>query len=313
MKEIAHSLWTEKYRAKTSKAVILTGKTRRLVNKIIKTGILPNLLFYSQKPGVGKTSLAKAILNDLGIEDSLYCNASEQANMDFLRTDISDFAKTWSLDGKPKVVILDDMGNSSHAFQEALKVFSEQYSKSCRFIITTNNLTKIIEPLRSRFTIIDFNYENKEIKSELITNIEKLLQGILKTEGVEYSNEGLDQLIEKSYPDVRSMVKSIQCEYIENGFISENVVKFATVDSEFYNYLLERKYTLARKYVIENNLPINEVYSKLFREFIPLVTDKTAQAEIIIIIAKYANEHVSSFDPEIPLAACMIEIIRSLQ
>lgn len=313
MKEIVHSLWVEKYRAKNSKAVILTGKNRKLINKIVESGVLPNLLFYSQKPGVGKTSLAKAILNDLGIEDFIYVNASESANIDFLRNDISDFAKTWSLDGKPKVVILDDMGNTSHAFQEALKVFSEQYSKSCRFIMTTNNLTKIIEPLRSRFTLVDFNYENKNIKEELVGKIKKLLIGILKTEKVEYSETGLDQLIEKSYPDIRSMVKYIQCEYIENGMITENVTKYASVNSEFYNYILDKKYTLARKYVIENQIPIGETYSKLFREFIPLVSEKTKQAEILLIVDEYAHKHVTSFDPEIPLAACLLRIISVLQ
>lgn len=312
MKEIAHSLWVEKYRAKNTKGVILTTKTRRLVNKIVESGTLPNLLFYSVKPGVGKTSLARAILADMEIDDYIYVNASENANMDFLRNDISDFAKTWSITGKPKVVILDDMGSTNHLFQEALKVFSEQYSKSCRFIMTTNNLSKIIEPLKSRFTLVDFNYENKDIKEELVPKIKKLLIGILKTEKVEYSDVGLDQLIDKSYPDVRNMVKSIQIEYLESGFVTENVVKFATVDSEFYNYILDRKYTSARRYVIENNLPIAEVYSKLFREFVPLVP-KDKQPAVIITIGEYADKHTRSFDPEIPLACCLIQIIGNLQ
>lgn len=316
MKELIHSLWTEKYRFKTTKSIILTGKNRKFVNKIIESGILPNLLIYSPKPGSGKSTVAKAICNDLEIEDVLYCNASEQANMEFLRNDVSDFAKTWSISGKPKVVILDDLGtgnNVSHAFQEALKVFSEQYSKSCRFIITTNNISKIIEPLKSRFQLLDFNLEKKEIKEELVGKIKKLLIGILKSEKVEYSDAGLDQLIEKSFPDIRTMIKSLQCEYLENGLITENVTKFSSVNSEFYNYILERKFTLARKYIIENEVPISDVYGRLFREFVPLVTEKSKQAEIILIIDEYLNKHVTSIDPEIPLAACLLRIISVLQ
>ena len=133
MSQETHDLWTEKYRPNSTKKVVLPPKVRTFFNKIISTKILPNLILYYPKPGNGKTSLAKAICHDLELEDSsdiMYINASQSANIDLLRNDITDFASVWSIDNKIKVVILDEMENSTTAFQNALKVFSEVYSEA---------------------------------------------------------------------------------------------------------------------------------------------------------------------------------------
>ncbi len=313
MSQETHTIWQEKFRPKTVKQLILPAKVKKFVNNIIATKVLPNLILYYPKPGNGKTSLARAICADLGIENVLHINASLSANIDLLRTDITDFASVWSIDGGVKVVILEEMDNASLAFQNALKDFSETYSEVCRFIMTTNNIAKIIEPLRSRFKLIDFEFEDKKVREDMVPKIKEYMYLILKKVKSPYVQESVDLLVEKCYPDVRFMLKSLQCEYIENGEITKNVVNLVTVDRDLYEMILSNKLTDARRYLIEKQIAYGEMYTKLFKEFLPLVDNKIKQANIIVTVADYMDKHTRSIDQEITFTACMLQIMSILK
>lgn len=307
-----HSLWQEKYRPTTVKFIILPPKVKKFVDNIIETGVLPNLLLYYPKPGNGKTSLARSICNDLGLgaANVFHINASLSANIDMLRTDITDFASVWTIDNKVKVVILEEMENASLAFQNALKDFSETYSQNCRFIMTTNNISKIIEPLRSRFELIDFNFEDKKVVADMIPKIVNRLSKMLDHEKVEYKEETIEKLVKKTYPDVRWMIKTLQCEFIENGKITERVINLTSIDKDFYDMIINKRLSDARKYMVEKQLPYGEMYTKLFHEFLPLIENKTKQANAIILIAEYMDKHTRSIDQEITFAACLIQLMQ---
>jgi replication factor C small subunit len=313
MSQETHTLWQERYRPKNVNQIILPPKVKKFVKNIVESKVLPNLILYYPKPGNGKTSLARALCNDLQIEHVLHINASLNANIDLLRTDITDFASVWSMDGKVKVVILEEMENATLAFQNALKDFSETYSEACRFIMTTNNISKIIEPLRSRFKIVDFDFENIKVRQEMIPKIKNdFLIKMLKREKISFKEEVVNELVERCYPDIRWMIKSLQCEFIENGEITENVIRLTSVDREFYDMILSKKMTDARKYLIEKQVSYGEMYSKLFREFLPLIESKPKQANVILAIAESMDKHTRSIDVEITFVACLVNIMTIL-
>jgi replication factor C small subunit len=310
--EDVHNIWTERFRPKSVKQIILPSKVKKKINKIISSGVLPNLLIYDPKPGNGKSSLSRSICNDMEIEDVLYANGSGEANIDFLRTDITAFASTFSTDGKIKVVIIDDLGSRTADFQASLKVFSEKYSSVCRFIISTNSLNHVIEPIKSRFELIEFNFDDPLVKVEMIGNIKKGLGGLLKKLDIKYSEVALDQLISLNYPDMRWCIKSLQVEYLENGEITEQVIRNTTVNKDFYDMVLNRKFSDARKYLIEKQIPYQEMYGRLFREFLPLVENKSTQAQMILKIHDYADDSTRSLDQELCFIALLVEIIAML-
>ncbi len=312
MSQETNDIWVKKFRPRSVKQIILPSKVKRKINKIISSGILPNLLIYNPSAGCGKSSLSKSICNDMGITEVLYENGSGDVNIDFLRTSVTSFASTWSLDNKPKVVIIDDLGKGAHSFLEGLKSFSEKYSESCRFIITTNSLAHIPAPIKSRFELIEFNFDDIEVKNQVSSDIKKALLQLLKKLEIPYSEEALNQLISKCYPDIRSIIKSVQIEFLENGQITENVVKTISIDNDFYNYILEKKLTDARKYLIEKQVNYGEMYGKLFREFLPLVSNKSVQAQCILKISHYMDQHTTSIDPEITFSALLIDIMSIL-
>lgn len=312
MSQEKNNIWNERFRPRSVKQIILPSKVKRKINKIISSGILPNLLIYNPLPGCGKSSLAKSICNDMGLDEVMYENGSGDVNIDFLRTKVTSFAQTWSLSGKPKVVIIDDCGKNSSAFLDGLKAFSEKYSESCRFIITTNSLAFISQPIKSRFELIEFNFEDPEVKTQMQNDLKKGLTSLLKKMEIPFVEEGLDQLIKKCYPDIRSIIKSLQLEYMENGQITLEVTKTVTIDKDFYNYMLDKQLTNARKYLIEKNVNFSEMYGKLYREFLVLVENKAIVAQIILKIQHYAHEHVTSIDPEICFCALMIDIMSIL-
>lgn len=312
MSGVDHNLWVEKFRPKTCKQIILPSKVRRIVNKIISSKVLPNLILFDHRPGTGKTSLAKCLCNDLEAE-YLYINGSLSANIDLLRNDIKAFCSTWSIESNFKVVIIDDIGSNSTAFQNALKVFVEEYSKTCRFIITTNSLSYIIKPLKeSRFEVIEYNYDDPKVKDELLPTIKKAFAHLLKKMEIPFSENGLNQLIENSYPDLRWCLRSLQVEYIENGQITEDIIKLVNLDKEFYQLILDKKLTDTRKYLIEKGADYGELYTKMFDEFIPLIPSKAIQAQCILKVEYYMNNHVSSINPEITFTAMLIDIMSIL-
>lgn len=302
----SYSLWIEKYRPEKVEHMILPSQYRDFFNNVIKSGDVPNLLLYSNTPGTGKTTIAKAICNQMDL-DYLYINSSKESGVDTLRTTITRFATNKSLSGKKKVVILDEFDGASVNIMQALRAFLEEYQNTCRFIITANYVNKIIEPLRSRLQQFDFNVTNEAFRSELIPSISKRLKGILTKEKVEFDAETIDKLAEENFPDIRSMLSLLQKYSMMNGMIDKNLFSYSSVDDKLYELLIEKKFTAARQFVLDSGYNFDEMYPVLYREFVPrLALPKQAQA--IMSIADWQFKSNFCADKEIPFAALLLEL-----
>jgi len=184
-KKAAKYLWVEKFRPESIKEMILPLKFKRFFNKVVKDGQLPNLLLASSTPGSGKTTLAKALCTEIDA-DFIYINISSESGIDTLRTTIREFASTKSFNRRPKVVILDEMDGASAQLQAGLRGFIEEFHSHCRFVMTCNYVSKIIQPLREgRIMEFDFNISDAKTAAEIKPKQVKRLQQICKFEGIE--------------------------------------------------------------------------------------------------------------------------------
>jgi DNA polymerase III delta prime subunit len=309
-KQLAFSLLVEKYRPVSVKDVILPSKLKLFFTNLVKEKEVPNLLFYSSSAGTGKTSTAKALVNDIKT-DSIYINISLERGIDTLRSTIAKFATSYSMfsenSGK-KICILDEFDGASQDLQKALRGFMEEFQDSCRFILTCNYLSKVIDPIQSRCQLVDFNVMSKEIQDEMKPLVIKRLCGILKTEKIEFTVETVEKIVEKFYPDIRKMINLLQQYSKSNGIIDSGIFNVDKVDIEFYKMILNRKLTDARKYLIEKNYEYTELYTQMYHNFIPMV-DKSKQAQIIIILAEYQYKNAFSIDKELNAVACLLEIM----
>lgn len=304
-KSLRDKLWVEFFRPKTIDDAILPTSLKTFFKKIISKGDLPNLLLVSNSPGTGKSSVAMALCNELEA-DVLHINTSK-TGIDVLRTDIERFAHGMSLTGSQKVIILEEFDGSTINLQQALRADIEQYL-SCRFILTANYITKIIEPLRSRVQEVTFNFTDIKTKTEMMPKIVKRLENILVFEKVEYNKETLEKLVTSFYPDMRKMINLLQQYSNTYGVVNNDIFNYQDIEDEFYNYILSSQLTKARKYLIDRNLNPEEVYRKLFDNLVPKL-QKDKQAQAIITIAQYGYQNSFTVDKEINCVACMLELI----
>jgi DNA polymerase III delta prime subunit len=310
-KQLSYSLFVEKYRPETISQVILPAKTKQFFSNLVKDKEIPNLLFSSSSPGCGKTTVAKALVNDIG-SDYIYINTSSESGIDTLRNRISKFATSYSMFGEnrggKKICILDEFDGSTPALQAALRAFMEEFQDSCRFILTCNYITKIIEPLKSRCQPVDFNMTDIESQTEMKPLIAKRLIGILKNEKIEFNPDVIPKIVDTFYPDMRRMINLLQQYSKKTGMIDNDIFNMEKVDTEFYALLLGKKLTAARKYVMEKQYNPDEMYRNLFDEFVPML-DKGKQSQAILVIAEYMHNSAFSIDKEITLTACMLELM----
>lgn len=301
-------IWVEKFRPQKVVDTLLPKQYKRIFNKYVKEGEIPNLLFYSVSPGVGKTTLAKALSYDINA-DVKYINASSKRGIDTLRDEIAYFASTKSFSGKPKIVIMDEADGTSRQLQDGLRAFTEEFHKVCRFIFTCNYITKIIEPLRSRCQEYDMNFSDKKTKEDMIPKVQKRIKGILKFQKVEYQDDVVDKIINMYFPDIRKMIQLCQQYSAINGVIDNNIFDYEKIDTEFYDYILSKNFGAARKYIIDKNYNHDELFTKLYREYVPMLKGKE-QAEAIILIAEYMYKNAFVIDKEINFAAMLIELMQ---
>lgn len=310
-KQLSYSLWIEKYRPMSVKQVLLAPKVKGFFQQLVKEKEIPNLLLYSSSPGTGKSTIAKALVNDIK-SDYIYINISLDRGIDTLRNRISKFATSYSMfgenDGGKKICILDEFDGATPELQAAMRGFMEEFQDSCRFILTCNYFTKIIEPLKSRCQLVDFNMMDVEIQNELKPIIFKRLCGILKFENIEYTPEVIKKVVETFYPDIRRMVSLLQHYSKASGMIDNGIFNVEKVDTEFYNMIVNRKLTDARRYIIERNYNYDELYRNLFDNLVPML-EKSKQAQTILIIAEYMYRNAFVIDKEINFTACLLEIM----
>jgi DNA polymerase III delta prime subunit len=303
-------LWCEKYRPKTVEDTILDPKLKTTFQKIVDTGEIPNMLFTGTA-GLGKTTVAKAICNELGL-DFIVVNGSEEGNIDTLRGKIKQFASSVSLSGGYKVVILDEADYlNPQSTQPALRGFIEEFSKNCRFILTCNFKNRIIEPLHSRCGVYEFNTSKKQM-AELCYQFMHRLQNILETEKVEYNNDVLAGLIMKYAPDWRRILNEAQRGSI-GGTINSNVlVTDNSQYSDLYKHVKEKDFKKMRQWVV-NNMDVEpaSVFRGIYDSMEEYV-DPASIPQLVLILADYQHKNAFVADHELNLVACLTECMANV-
>ncbi len=305
-------LWVEKYRPKTIEECILPDRIKTLFQQISLEGRIPNMIL-SGGPGMGKTTVAKALCNEVGC-DFLMINGSEESGIDVLRTKIRGYASTVSFDGKRKVVILDEADYlNPQSTQPALRSFIEEFEKHCSFIMTCNYINRIIEPLHSRCQTIDFKI-NKEEKLNVGSNFGKRLYTILDQEEVDYDKKVVAEVLMKHFPDYRRVLNELQ-KYSKYGNIDSGILsQVSELDlSELMKYMKDKKFNEVRKWVVNNldNDP-QKVYRKIYD-----IAEKYVQAssipQLVLILADSQYKSAFAADHELNLVACLVEIMVECQ
>lgn len=307
-KSMSKYLWAEKYRPNSVKDMVLPKRFKSFFMGCVEKKEIPNLLLYSPQPGSGKSSLARAICEDMD-SDYIYINVSDESGIDTLRSTIKSFASTKALGGGIKVVILDEADGAGVQLQSGLRAFIEEFHNKCRFILTCNYVSKIIRPLREgRVMEFDFSMTDSETVEEMIPKHIKRFSGILNFEKIDYSESVLNEIVRANYPNMRKTIATLQKCSMMYGIIDNNSLKNTNVSAKLYEYILNNKFTQARKHIIESSYDYDELYSNLYREFVPMLVNQK-QAQVIIILADYQNRSVSAIDKELNFAACLMEII----
>ena len=305
-------LWVEEYRPKTIDDCILPQSLKTLFQSFIEKGEISNMLF-SGTPGVGKTTVAKALCEQMNC-DWIMINGSEEGGIDVLRNKIKNFASTVSLSGGKKVVILDEADYlNPQSTQPALRGFVEEFHKNCRFILTCNFKNRIIEPLHSRFSNIEFKINNKE-KPQLQTQLYNRATFILKKQNIEYEDKALIGLITRHFPDFRKLINELQ-RYSVSGAIDAGVLVNISDENlkSLTGHLKAKEFGDMRKWVV-NNLDNDPV--KIFRKIYDSL-NTTLQPETIphaiLIIADYQYKSAFVADQEINLVACLTELMSQVK
>ena len=303
-------LFVEKYRPQTIEDCILPKGLKETFQKIVDKGELPNMMFTGSA-GVGKTTVARALCNELDL-DYMLINGSEDGNIDTLRGKIKQFASTVSLQGGQKVVILDEADYlNPQSTQPALRGFIEEFSSNCRFILTCNFKNRIIDPLHSRCSIYEFNLGNK---AEMAQAFMARLQFILDSEHIIYDNAVIAELIMKYIPDWRRVINECQ-RYGMSGHIDTGIL--VTLSETSIKGLMEdlkaKNFKKMRKWVTDN---IDVESSKLFRMIYDNMTDYVEPQsipQVVLILADYSYKDSFVADHELNVVACMTEIMSSIK
>lgn len=309
------SLWEYKYRPQTVNDLILPNSIKTYFLKMVEEGELSNLLLYSSA-GRGKTSSAIALCNDIDAE-YLYINASKENNIDTIRFKVEQFATSYSLNGQKKVVILDEaeclsnnVGNGAGA-QNALKSLIEVVESHCRFIFTTNNISKINEALISRCNKINFNFSPEE-NIELKKNYFKRLCWVLEKENIEFDKKILAEFVKKHFPDFRKTIQKLQLMVKINGVIDERI--FQESDDAKIDVLIkemkEKKFNNIRKIIVE--LDYVQFFSLFYKTVEPHIQPESIP-ELILILSEYDYKSSMCNDKEICLTACVIEMMKEVK
>ena len=307
-------IWSQKYRPRTIEDCILPQSLKNTFLEFVENGDIPNLLL-SGTAGVGKTTVARALCEEMGV-DYIIINGSESGNIDTLRNDVRSFASTVSFTstGKRKIVILDEADYlNPQSTQPALRGFIEEFSKNCGFIFTCNFKNRIIEPIHSRCSVIDFRFSKKD-RPKLAMGLLKRIIEILEKEDVGYNETVLVELITKYFPDFRRVLNELQ-RYSSAGEIDAGILTTITDQSikDLMGHLKEKNFKNMRKWVVEN---LDDDPSRIFR----LIYDglgghikPQSIPQAVILIADYQYKAAFVSDLELNLVACLTELMVELE
>ncbi len=303
-------IWVEKYRPKTIEECILPKTTKQTFQDFVEKGEIPNMLL-SGPPGIGKTTVAKALCHQLGADYYVINGSDEGRFLDTVRNNAKNFASTVSLtsESKHKVIIIDEADNTTSDVQLLLRASIEEFSKNCRFIFTCNYKNKIIEPLHSRCSVVDFSI-NKKDKPTIAAQFFSRLTYILEEEKVETDKKVVAQLINKHFPDWRRVLNECQRYSVSGKIDSGILVTFSDVSiDELTKNLKEKNFSSVRKWCVDNldNDPavlLRRVYDALYSTL-----KNSSIPSAVLIIGRYQYQIAFVADQEINLLACLTEIM----
>jgi DNA polymerase III delta prime subunit len=303
-------LWVERYRPKTIEDCILPDNIKKTFTDFLNKGEIPNLLLAGP-PGVGKTTVAKALCNELGVDFYVINGSDEGRFLDTVRNQAKNFASTVSLQGtgKHKVIIIDEADNTGNDVQLLLRANIETFYNNCRFIFTCNYKNKIIEPLHSRCAVVEFSIKGKE-KAQLAGSFFKRLQNILDEESIKYDPKVLAQLINSHFPDWRRVLNECQ-RYSVGGEIDSGILaSFSDVAvNDLITHLKNKNFSEVRKWVVSN---LDNDSSVILRRVYDACYDCLSPQSIpaaVLIVAKYQYQICFVADQEINLLAALTEIM----
>ncbi len=303
-------IWVEKYRPKTIDECILPDGIKKTFQDFLQAGEIPNMLL-SGPPGIGKTTVAKALCNQLGADYYVINGSDEGRFLDTVRTNAKNFASTVSLtsESKHKVIIIDEADNTTSDVQLLLRASIEEFSKNCRFIFTCNYKNKIIDPLHSRCSVVDFSV-NKRDKPTIAAQFFARINHILDKENIKSDKKVVAELISKHFPDWRRVLNECQ-RYSVGGEIDSGILaSFSDVSiNDLTKNLKEKNFSEVRKWVNTNldndtTLLFRRIYDSLYET---LVSSSIPAA--VLILAKYQYQVAFVADQEINLLACLTEIM----
>ena len=301
-------LWVEKYRPKSIHDCVLSERHKKTFSEFVKNGI-PNLLLTGG-PGVGKTTVAKAMLEEIGY-DYILINGSEESGIDVLRNKMKNFASTMSLEGSRKFIIIDEADYlNPQSTQPALRGMIEEFHKNCGFILTCNFKNRIIEPLHSRCSVVEFNIPSEE-KPILAKEFMSSVQNVLEQENVKYDLRVIAELIMKFFPDWRRCLNELQ-RYSASGTIDSGILVNVSEKNmkDLVVFMKDKDFTNVRKWVV-NNLDNDQsrIFRKLYDKLYEYFDGTGSSAQAVLLLAEYQYKAAFVADQEINLLACLTQIM----
>ncbi len=306
-----HLLWTEKYRPKTIEDCILPDRLKLPFQEYVNQKQIPNLLL-SGSAGVGKTTVAKALCQEVGC-DYMVINGSDESGIDTFRIKIKNYASSMSLSGGRKVIIIDEADYlNPNSTQPALRNAIEEFAVNCSFIFTCNYKTRIIEPLHSRCAVIDFALKGGE-KTQMAGQFFKRIQSVLQSENVEYEDKVIAELVKKHFPDFRRTLGELQ-RYSQFGKIDTGILsQIGNVQlTEIVKHIKDKDFGAIRKWVATSDMDTNTVFRQLYDSLYDLMKPQSIP-QAVIILADYQYKQAFVADSEINLVACLTELMVSCE
>jgi len=306
-----HILWTERYRPQTVSECILPERLKRPFEEYVKSETIPHLLL-SGGAGVGKTTIAKAMCNEINA-DYIIINGSDESGIDVFRTKIKNFASTISFTGGRKVIIIDEADYlNPNSTQPALRNAMEEFAENCSFIFTCNFKNRIIDPLHSRCSVVDFTLRNEE-KVQMAGLFFKRITNILNQENVEFDSKVIAEVVKKHFPDFRRTINELQ-RYSKFGKIDTGILsQIGDVSiQEIIKYIKDKDFGSIRKWVAMNDVDPTTLFRKIYDNLYEILQPQSIP-QAVIILADYQYKQAFVADAEINLVACLTELMVSVE
>lgn len=305
-------LWVEKFAPETIQQCILPPHVKNTMEGIVNSGNLQNMIFHSS-PGTGKTTCGIVACEQIGAEYIVINGSDEGRLLDTARDRVKRHASMISMTNPdaPKVVIYDEFDNTTTDVQKLLRGLINEFQDSCRFIFTCNSLAKVIEPIHSRCTVIDFGISDQSTVAKMMMDFSHRCKDILEKEGVEFDNFKLiAQFVHKNFPDFRKTLNELQSYALSNKKIDAGILTLGTTDLDgLFKAIMNRSYKACREWIADNNIGA-DIYSELAKH-VARVGQPALIGSFTLILSKYQYQDAFAYDRELNASACMLELIGS--